>query len=334
MGNHPGLRQSVFVGIVVISLGLAFLAAIIPRVGAQSASQAPPVPQWQKDAGGRMEFDVASVKLNTSGVPPSGDMPYSNFPLGPGDVYNPNGGLFTATNLPLISFLAFAYKMSVFEINSARSQLPKWAVSDRFNIQARTQGNPTKNQMRLMMQSLLSDRFKLLMHKETKDVPIFGLVLADQGKQGPGLRVHSDSGACPTALPATPAATPIDTVDGQFPIVCGGFLGLQPSVPGRIRMGARNVRMDAFIIGMGNAYPTLNSRPIIDETGLSGTFDFAFEWTPENNGRTIPGEEAQADPSGSTFLETLKEQLGLKLESKTGPAEAIVIDHIEQPSEN
>jgi uncharacterized protein (TIGR03435 family) len=72
-------------------------------------------------------------------------------------------------------------------------------------------------------------------------------------------------------------------------------------------------------------------RPVVDQTELSGTFDFAFEWTPQHNG---PGVESQTDDSGPTFLEALKDQLGLKLESKTGPVDVIVVDHVEQPSPN
>jgi uncharacterized protein (TIGR03435 family) len=70
-------------------------------------------------------------------------------------------------------------------------------------------------------------------------------------------------------------------------------------------------------------------RPVIDRTGLSGNFDFALEWAPEQAGPDLP-----PDPAGPTFLEALKDQLGIKLESQKGPAEVIILDHVEHPSEN
>ena len=73
---------------------------------------------------------------------------------------------------------------------------------------------------------------------------------------------------------------------------------------------------------------------MLDQTGLGGAFDFTLDWTPQLNGPTAPGSTFQPDESGPTFLEALKEQLGLKLESQTGPVDVLVIDHVEQPSEN
>ena len=101
----------------------------------------------------KMEFDVASVKQNKSD-----GASISNFPLGPGAVYVPNGGLFSATGFPLATYIAFAYKLTGNDAQSLPSQLPGWATTDRFDIQARVQGNPSKDQMRLMMRSLLGDR--------------------------------------------------------------------------------------------------------------------------------------------------------------------------------
>ena len=75
-------------------------------------------------------------------------------------------------------------------------------------------------------------------------------------------------------------------------------------------------------------------RPVLDQTGLNGVFDFTLEWTPDINGPSPSSAAFQPDPSGPTFLEALKEQLGLKLDSQTGPVEVFVIDHIEMPSEN
>jgi len=75
-------------------------------------------------------------------------------------------------------------------------------------------------------------------------------------------------------------------------------------------------------------------RPVLDQTGLSGTFDFNIESAPQSNSTSPPGTNTQADDAGPTFLEALREQLGLKLESQTGPVNVIVLDHVEEPSAN
>jgi uncharacterized protein (TIGR03435 family) len=274
----------------------------------------------------RPSFEIASVKLNKSA-----DQTFANFPLGPGDVYSSNGGHFTARGHPLVSYLFFAYKITGDQSAAVLSQLPGWASTDRFDIEAKTDGDPakdTKDQMRLMMQSLLADRFGLKAHYETKEVPVFALTLAKPGKTGPQLRAHPADAPCSTAIPSA-AAGFAATVDGGFPELCGGFLGMTPAMPGRFRMGARNVTID--FIGTHLISNFLN-RPVIDRTGLSGKFDVVVEFSPEVNG---PGAgDFQPDPNGPTFLEALSEQLGLKAESQKGPVQVLVIDHVDHPTEN
>ena len=157
----------------------------------------PPTPQWQIDAGGKMEFDVASVKQDTTPLSPQ--TVHSNVPLGPQDMYSPTGGLLSATNFPLLQYMVFAYKLTSTQFQSVQSQLPKWATTNRYDIQARVAGNPTKDQFRLMMQALLADRFKLAIHYEIKQQPIFALVLDKPGKLGPKLQPHPADSPCSTA---------------------------------------------------------------------------------------------------------------------------------------
>src|SRR5579863_1320465 len=121
---------------------LILASAFTPRLAAQP-------PDTAFGAGKRLEFDVASVKLNRSNGPSR-----SLFPLGPGDVYVPNGGFFNATGYNLFSYILFAYKMKGNDTQFLVPQLPEWAFNDRFDIQARAAGNPSKDDMRLMMQSL------------------------------------------------------------------------------------------------------------------------------------------------------------------------------------
>jgi len=176
---------------------------------------------------------------------------------------------------------------------------------------------------------LLAERFGLVARYETKQVPVFALTLAKPGKTGPQLRPHPADAPCSSAIPTAGDGFSA-TVDGGFPALCGGFLGMTPIVSGRTRVGARNVTIE--FIGKHLIANFLN-RPTIDRTGLSGTFDVAMEWTPEVNGPAGAGDN-QPDSTGPTFLEALSEQLGLKAESQKGPAEVLVIDHVDHPTEN
>jgi len=274
----------------------------------------------------RPSFDVISVKLNKST-----DQAYSNFPLGPGDVYSHNGGRFTARGLPLVSYIFFAYKITGDQTESVLSQLPGWATADRFDIEAKTDGDPakdTKNQMRLTMQSLLADRFGMVARHETRQVPVFALSLDKPGKTGPQLRPHPAGATCSTAIPSADGPGLAAKVDGGYPALCGGFLGMPANEASHMRMGARNVPVD-FIAS--HLIANFAGRPVIDRTGLSGTFDVLLEFVPEMNG---PPGAPPADAAGPTFLEALKEQLGLRLEAQKGPVEVLVIDHVDHPSEN
>lgn len=304
------------------------VAAALLLCAVNAATQPPPAPPA---AAAPLSFDVASIRPNNS----SDLSANANFPLGPGDVYTPNGGHFTSTNFPLVSYIHFAFKILGNQAQSLDSQLPGWASTDRFDIQARTDGDPakdTKDQMRLMMRSLLADRFKLAIHYETRQVPVFGLLPVKPGKTGPQLQAHPADSSCSTLIPTADGPGFDATVAGGYPALCGGLLRLAPNAPGRQHVGARNVTV-AFIANqlawLGNL-----GRPVLDQTGLTGKFDFALEWVPEANVPAPGGPDSQPDPSGATFMQALKEQLGLKLDSQKGPTEVLVVDHLEHLSEN
>ena len=284
----------------------------------------------QTSPGTQLAFEVASVKPNKSDAPP-----YSNFPLNAGDFYVPNGGLFSAKNLPLVTYIFFAYKIQGNQAQSLIPQLPGWVLTEHFDIEARADGNPTKDEMRTMMRSLLADRFKFAVHFEKREVPVLAFVVAKPGKIGPQLQQHPSDENCQSEAAPPSAGTPdalMQTVAGGLPLLCNGILGLPPSVPGRSRLGGRNVTI-AFMADLLSQRVTLG-RPMIDATGLTGTFDFLLEFTPESQGATPPGLNAPLDPDGPTFEEALREQLGLKLESRKTSMDVLVMDHVEHPSEN
>jgi uncharacterized protein (TIGR03435 family) len=306
-------------------------SALLTLVLAQQA------PQWQVEAGGKMSFEVASVKPSKPGTffPP-------NFPLDTGDAFvnmrtnEAPHGRFSAT-FPLIAYVGFAYKIRLTQEQTQvlLAGLPKWVGTDSFEIQARASGNPTKDQMRLMMQSLLAERFHLELHFETHEVPVFAMTLAKPGKMGPGLRPHSEGPPCDDP----PSAE-------VFPPVC--YVTSMNMKAGKNTGGSRNTTMELIasaLPGMGRL-----DRPVIDRTGLTGKFDFRFQWTPDTTGPppgavTIarggggvrpPSNDPPpaADSDGPTFLQALREQLGLKLESSKGPIQTVVIDRVERPTEN
>jgi uncharacterized protein (TIGR03435 family) len=276
-----------------------------------------------------MTFDVASVRQNTT-APASARS--SSFPLGPGDVYVPNAGRFRALNFPLVAYIEFAYKLTEDQNQFLLPQLPKWVTADRFDIQASVQGNPTKDQMRLMMQSLLADRFKLAVHYETRQIPVYALLLDIPGKLGPLLQQHADDSPCATTpwVPSPPPTAPAQPLDTRFPGPCGGILNMPPSVTGRVRVGARDVTMELIASSMPGTEDEVD-RPVLDRTGLTGMFDFAIEFTPKLDGRSDAGSNSRTDSTVPNFLQALKEQLGLKLEPQMGAMDVFVIDYVEQP---
>jgi uncharacterized protein (TIGR03435 family) len=303
--------------------------ASAPAILAQSPSGAP---QWQVAAGGHMAFEVASVKLMKPGSRP----PMPNFPLDNGDVFtNPRSGesphgRFSAT-FPLPAFITFAYKLSLTpdQAQAMSAHLPKWIETDWFEIDAKAAGNPTKDQMRLMMQSLLAERFHLAAHYETQEMPVYALTLIKPGTWGPKLIRHADGPPCDaSALGGRSVAGSPDA--DVFPRVCDALALVMRN--GRMVAGSRNTTMALLAAALSGTA----GRPVVDRSGITDRIDYRMEWTPESNGPGIAGEEVQPDPQAVTvtWMDALREQLGLKLESTKGPVQTFVIDHIDRPSAN
>jgi uncharacterized protein (TIGR03435 family) len=275
-------------------------------------------------------FDVASVK------PGKGDgRSTTNVPLGPGELFQPTGGLFTATGQTVFTYIAFAYKLAGNQIQFLQPQLPSWAMTDPFDVQARANptdgGNPGKDQMRMMMRGLLADRFKLAIHNETRQLPVLAMVLVKPGTPGPQLIPHPANTTCSTT-PSGSATETMHTPAGDLPLMCNGIFPMNPSAPRRLRFAGRKVTIgfigDSLSAGAGLG------RPMIDQTGLFGTFDFILEFTPEN--RNVPPAVADADfdSYALSFQDAFRTQLGIKLVAQKGPVSVMVVDHLERPSAN
>jgi uncharacterized protein (TIGR03435 family) len=308
---------------------LWILTTLIAQLACSQTTSGQPqaVPEWQTAAGGKMEFEVASIRIGEPGkfAPP-------NFALNIDDTSIPPGGRLLA-DFPLESYIEFAYKiMPTREQTEAMlAHLPKWVATDRFVIQAKAEGNPTKDQMRLMMQSLLSDRFKLAIHFETQVVPVLALGLKSSGEFGPRLRPHSQGPTCDATLTAPPDRGSPSVIPGGFMLVCGMFMGV--SGPNHtVVLGARDVTLKQIADYLGSI--GIVGRPVVDQTGLSGKFDFSLNWMPERSGPQSPGTSEPLNPTGPTLLEAMKEQFGLQVKGTKAATQILVIDHVEQPSPN
>lgn len=271
----------------------------------------------------KLEFEVASVRENKSGGQAT-----SNFPLDRGDAYTPTGGVFSATNQSVVTLLIFSYKINVSEFRGGlMRRLPSWAINDRFDVNARAGSlKPTKEDMRLMLQSLLEDRFKLRVHRERREVPVFGLYLRKPAKTGPQLRQHNPASLCSSPLPLPSAGTPVEALVGLWPAICGDGDEIRISKY-RLREGGRDMTINAIADWLEGAGES--ERPMLERTGLNGTFDFILEFDPESLGIDV-----SPDNSAPTFTEAIREQLGLQVQKENGTVSIFVVDNVEYPSSN
>jgi uncharacterized protein (TIGR03435 family) len=233
-------------------------------------------------------------------------------------------------NIPLRPLIQMAYKLPV---NAGSKGLilgaPDWVDHIPYDIEAKADGDPSKEQMLLMLQAMLADRFKLASHWEIRQLPVYALVTIKPGKTGPQLVPHAaDNSTCrlPSAEPRSPVQ-PGDAPPRLLPF-CGS---------NDIVNGGGHVATEATIETLAKdlSYFQQIDRAVVDRTGLSGTFDINIDYVPFGRGAQSGTDSAPTDSSlPSTIFEAVQEQLGLKLEPQTGPVDVLVIDHVEEPSPN
>jgi bla regulator protein blaR1 len=246
------------------------------RIRAQSASSTTE----------RKNFEVASIKPSEPG--------------GHGiQIMMAPGGRVTAKNVTAKILMQQAYGVRDFQIIGG----PSWLGNERYDINAKAGGDDevSPEQMRTMMQGLLADRFQLVFHRETKDLPMYALVV---GKNGSKLK---------------------EVAEGNGP---------------QVRMGrgliqGQGMGMDMFATQLSNAL----GRSVTNKTGLGASYDIKLEWTPEQSGGMVQRDGGGADAAapadaGPSIFAALQEQLGLRLESTKGPVTLLVIDKAEKASEN
>jgi len=271
----------------------------------------------------RPAFEVASVKPNKSGD--------GNVRLG----LQPGGRVVTI-NTGVRELIRFAYGVQPFQIVGG----PSWIASERFDVTAKAEGDVPPQPigaggppgtLQLMMQSLLADRFKLVVHNDTREMPIYNLVLArPDGRLGD--KLHASAVDCATVNAARRGGAPPPPPNpGERPM-CGMRIG-----PGSLAAGGMPLSQFA------NGIAPLLQRVVNDRTGLTGPYDIDMQWTPDVpqgalNAPAAPGAPPGAaapppiDPNGPTIFTAIQEQLGLKLEPARGPVPVLVIDSVEMPT--
>lgn len=277
-----------------------------------------------------MEFEAASIKAS-----PPGASPFANIGLNSDNETLPPGGLLSTSNMSLPIYIQFAYKIMLTQNQVAAlvAHLPKWVAEQGFDIEARADGSPTKDQFRLMMQSLLADRFKLAVHFESMAAPVLAMVLDKPGKLGPRLRPHAQGLGCDAIWIAPPDRTAPTVSPGGFLPTCG-VLQAMNGANHTILFGGRNVTLRSIATYLGGIPPIAEfGRPVVDETGLEGTYDFSLNWLPDSGG-SASGVDESLDAQGPSFDEAMRDQLDLKLKPSRAVVQTLVINHVERPTPN
>jgi uncharacterized protein (TIGR03435 family) len=289
---------------------------------------------------------VASVKKNVGG---------------PGGLIRIMPGNISVSGMPVRLLIRQAYGgLQDFQLVGG----PSWMNSDRFDIEAKPEGGGpmTPEIIQSVLRQVLEERFAIKVHRETRELPIYALVVArSDGRLGPNLKPASEE--CTTMMttrgrgPGGDGRGPAPDGRGGFAVGRGGpdgrggpgRLGGPPPPPdfdappacgqrmggfGRVRAGGTTMEQFASMLS-GTA-----QRVVLDKTGLTGYYDISLTYTPSADqlpqGPAPPGAPAQPpiDPDGPTFFTAIQEQLGLKLDNQRGPVEVVVIDSIQQPTEN
>ena len=280
-------------------------------------THAQPQPQNVSATRTKYEYEIVSIKPTDP----------ANRAGRSGLLYTADG--FTGHNVGVLALVRAAYDVENYQVSGA----PKWFDTEHYEIEAKMDAATADEVRKLgseksqtprqqMMQALLADRFNLTAHRETKEVPIYSMVIAKGGSK------------LQEPKPDETYAKGIKGPDGQ-PFKDAIFFSGRGGMITITAQAASTTSLASVLSGR-------LGRPVIDKTGLTGKYDFTFPFAPEEvqsasvpsgspNGVPAPGA---TDSSLPTLMIAIEEQLGLKLESGKGPAALIVIDHVEKPSGN
>jgi bla regulator protein blaR1 len=294
----------------LLALAAIVVVAVPVLFGLASGTRQSVAPQSANPSNQSFSYEVASIKPEKSGS--------MMFRV----MYTPDGFSATTTVQMLIRV---AYGMEDNQISGA----PGWVSSEKYVVEAKMDQDTADKVKKLgeaekeparqhMLQTLLADRFKLTVHRETKELPIYSLVVAKGGSK------------LQEAKPGDTYPNGIKGLDGR-PAPVGAHLMRM----GRGELTAQSLGMEEI----AHLLTQQTGRTVVDNTGLKGNYDFTLHWTPDQSTPALnaPGggpDSTTSSESGPSIFTAIQEQLGLKLESEKGPVEILVIDHVEKPSEN
>ena len=272
------------IGTILIGLNLGDGLINPPRINAQSPASRP-------------QFEAVSIKPTPPGA------------RGGGGQVLP-GGKLVGRNVTLKYLMTVAYSMTNYQIFGSSDLLE----TQTYDVNAEAGGPVDTPQLRLMLQSALEDQFKLKVHRETRELPIYSLTVAKAGAKAVAGLVEDLNGDCAAAVTSqTPPPN-----QSNAPVVPCGNVNLNPAVG---RINGRRGRMVQLV----DRLSTILGRPVVDKTGLTGLYNITLSWTPDpTSGPTAA--PSNVDPLGPSLFTAIQEQLGLKLESAKGPVEVIVLD--------
>jgi len=303
MTNRIALRLSFGKKLALAAAGMA--ALMVPIVVGTLHGQPVVAPKWEAAA------------IRPCEIPPSGGTKSGREAPSPGRLNQ----CATVMNLIRTAYVTFANGQRNPPGRLPISGGPAWINSERFQINAKAEGTPSREMMQgPMLQALLEDRFKLKIHRETREVPVYALTVA---KGGPKLHAFKEGSCLAQTVPPTPPEP------GQR--LCGGpKIGGKGTTPTTAILEYNGVSLDEL-----KALGEFLGRPVINKTGIAGLFDFHLEFVLDES---TPGVRlsfpASDDDPGPSIFTAIQEQLGLKLDSAKGPGEFLVIDSVERPSEN
>lgn len=281
-------------------LSVLFLALLFASAGSFAQSAAKP------------EFEVASVKPSPPYLPGVGFAVACR-----GGPQTSDPGLFICENYSHLNMVLHAYGIEYYQLSA-----PDWMLTTRFDLRATVPEGATKEQFRLMLQNLLADRFKLKVHHESREIQRYELKVA---KGGPKFK-ESKPAAAKDGAAAAPAPLKADK-DG-YPMLRGGM------TMAIIRDKARAHWPEVTVEMLAAQLSGQIGGPVIDATGLTGKYDIDLYWNATNNLRaSAPGADPAAlasEPGGPTLQQALQDQLGLRLESRKGLVDFLVVDHMEE----
>jgi uncharacterized protein (TIGR03435 family) len=251
-------------------------------------------------------FEVASVR------------PARPDERGGGYRFEPNGRA-VISNFTLKNLIMVAWHLQDFQI----AEGPAWIDSDRYDIEARATGNPDEGASRMMLRTLLIERFGLRARREIRDLPEYSLVSAKSTRPS-GLQEASD-GKCTVSAAEFPPTLPANQ-----PPYCGFKQVVKRAEKGSMLTQLRGTGVTLSMLAriLGN----ILDYPVVDSTGIDGRFDFTLEFADDHGG--IGPSPETSDVGGASIFTALQEQLGLKLQSRKGPQEVLVVDHADRPTGN